>query len=281
MVKNKIDIQESMQPLSICVSISRQFLRSVRIDTDFGRDDALAGYICQGTAKALLESMATQIKETRQRAFTWTGPYGGGKSSLALMLCSLVGTSPTLRKKAKSILDLPPNSPINVAFSSKDEGWLVLPLVGKRTSVTDEIRTLLASHSNNFSKKKTKGNSDVIGELVSIAESHPQGVLLVIDELGKFLESAALEGDDVYFFQELAEAASRTNGRLVVVGILHQAFDAYAARLGRQARDDWAKVQGRYIDIPLVSGTDEVVELIGKAITIQPKVDFSGAEPFA
>jgi hypothetical protein len=281
MVKNKVDIQEPMPSLSIGVSISRQFLRSVRIDTDFGREDALSGYVCQGTAKALLESMATQIKETRQRAFTWTGPYGGGKSSLALMLCSLVGNSPTLRKKAKIILDVPSDSPINAAFSSKDEGWLVVPLVGKRTSVIDELRTTIASSSNTASKKKNKGHSDVIGELVSIAESHPQGVLLVIDELGKFLESAALEGDDVYFFQELAEAASRTNGRLIVVGILHQAFDAYAARLGRQARDDWAKVQGRYIDIPLVAGTDEVVELIGKAITVQPKVDFSGAEPFA
>jgi hypothetical protein len=281
MAKNKVELLVSVQPLSTGVSISRQFLRSVRIDTDFGREDALTGYVCQGTAKALLESMATQIKDTRQRAFTWTGPYGGGKSSLALMLCSLVGPSPALRKKAKSILNVPTDSPINVAFSSKEDGWLVLPLVGKRTSVTDELRTVLTSHSNNLNKRKSKGHSDVIGELVSIAEAHPQGVLLVIDELGKYLESAALEGDDVYFFQELAEAASRTNGRLVVVGILHQAFDAYAARLGRQARDDWAKVQGRYIDIPLVSGTDEVVELIGKAITVQPKVDFSGAEPFA
>jgi hypothetical protein len=281
MAKNNIAHQDSIQSLSTGVSISRQFLRSVRIDTDFGREDALSGYVCQGTAKALLESMATQIKDTRQRAFTWTGPYGGGKSSLALMLCSLVGSSTTLRKKAKSILNVPADSPINVAFSSKEDGWLVLPLVGKRSSVTDELRTVLAAHSNNLSKRKNKGHSDVIGELVSIAEAHPQGVLLVIDELGKFLESAALEGDDVYFFQELAEAASRTSGRLVVVGILHQAFDAYAARLGRQARDDWAKVQGRYIDIPLVSGTDEVVELIGKAITVQPKVDFSGAEPFA
>ena len=281
MVKNKVDVPDSAQPLSTGVSISRQFLRSVRIDTDFGREDALSGYVCQGTAKALLESMATQIKDTRQRAFTWTGPYGGGKSSLALMLCSLVGPSPTLRKKAKSILNVPSDSPINAAFSSKEGGWLVLPLVGKRSSVTDELRNVLASHSNNLIKRKSKDHSDVIGELVSIAEAHPQGVLLVIDELGKFLESAALEGDDVYFFQELAEAASRTNGRLVVVGILHQAFDAYAARLGRQARDDWAKVQGRYIDIPLVSGTDEVVELIGKAITVLPKIDFSGAEPFA
>jgi hypothetical protein len=281
MAKNKVELQDSIQPLSTGVSISRQFLRSVRIDTDFGREDALSGYVCQGTSKALLESMATQIKDTRQRAFTWTGPYGGGKSSLALMLCSLVGPSPTLRKKAKSILNVAADSPINVAFSSKDDGWLVLPLVGKRSSVVDELRSVLASYSNSLSKRKNKGHSDVIGELVSITEAHPQGVLLVIDELGKFLESAALEGDDVYFFQELAEAASRTNGRLVVVGILHQAFDAYAARLGRQARDDWAKVQGRYIDIPLVSGTDEVVELIGKAITVKSQVDFSGAEPFA
>jgi hypothetical protein len=72
--------------LSDVVTISRQFLRSVRIDTDVGREDALSGYICQGTASSLLESMARQITETRQRAFTWTGPYGGGKSSLALML---------------------------------------------------------------------------------------------------------------------------------------------------------------------------------------------------
>ena len=75
------------------VEISRQFLRSVRIDTDFGREDALSGYVCQGTARTLLESMARQLTDTKQRAFTWTGPYGGGKSTLALMLCSLVGPS--------------------------------------------------------------------------------------------------------------------------------------------------------------------------------------------
>ena len=79
--------------LSSIVEISRQFLRSIQIDDDFGREDALSGYVCQGTARILLESMSEQILETKQRAFTWTGPYGGGKSSLALMLCSLVGPS--------------------------------------------------------------------------------------------------------------------------------------------------------------------------------------------
>jgi len=60
--------------------------------------------------------------------------------------------------------------------------------------------------------------------------------------------------------------ASRCNGKLVIVGILHQAFEQYAVKLGREARDEWAKIQGRYIDIPLISGTDEVIELVGRSI---------------
>lgn len=260
--------------LAEAVTISRQFLRSIRLDTDFGREDALSGYVCQGTARSILESMGRQIVGTRQRAFTWTGPYGGGKSSLALMLCSMVGPSARLRTKAKQILDLPSSSPVHAAFDARSEGWLVVPVVGKRTSVVAELGAALARAKGGVNGRRK--NQDVIAELVSAAEQHRQGVLVVVDELGKFLEASAHEGDDIYFFQELAEAASRTAGKLVVVGILHQAFDAYASRLGRQARDDWAKVQGRFVDIPLVAATDEVIELIGRAIAVDSSVDTSG-----
>jgi hypothetical protein len=252
--------------LSDVVTISRQFLRSVRIDTDVGREDALAGYICQGTASSLLESMARQITETRQRAFTWTGPYGGGKSSLALMLCSLVG-GPELRNKAKQILGFPEGSVVHKAFEAKGDGWLVVPVVGKRADVVQELSQALAKARKQVIPRKR--TVDVVGELVEAAELHPHGVLVVIDELGKLLESSAQEGGDIYFFQELAEAASRCSGKLVIVGILHQAFDAYASRLGREARDEWAKIQGRFVDIPLVAGADEVIELVGRAITLE------------
>src|SRR5262249_48127063 len=92
------------------------------------------------------------------------------------------------------------------------------------------------------------------------------GVLVLIDELGKFLEAAAGEGGDIHFFQELGEASGRSDGRLVVVGILHQSFDQYATRLRREARDEWAKVQGRFVDIPIISAVDEVIDLLGRAI---------------
>ena len=59
--------------LNTVVNISRQFLRSIQIDDDFGREDALSGYVCQGTARTLLESMSQQILQTKQRAFTLDG----------------------------------------------------------------------------------------------------------------------------------------------------------------------------------------------------------------
>ena len=68
--------------------------------------------------------------------------------------------------------------------------------------------------------------------------------------MGKYLEEATRQGGDIHFFQELAELASRTKGRLVVLGILHQSFEQYASRLGEKTRKEWAKVQGRYVDIP-------------------------------
>ena len=282
MAKSNVTTLPDTTKLSDIVKISRQFLKSIRLDTDLGREDALSGYVCQGTASSLLESMARQIRDTRQRAFTWTGPYGGGKSSLALMLCTLVGPSQPMRDKARALLDLPADSPVGAAFNARENGWLVIPVVGKRASISEELAKALATAKGDaHPRRRSKDKQEVIVDLVATADQHPQGVLLVIDELGKFLESAAQEGDDVYFFQQLAEAASRSLGKFVVVGILHQSFDAYAARLSRQARDDWTKVQGRFVDIPLVAATDEVVELVSKAIEVDPSFDHKSAEPFA
>jgi len=81
--------------LSQHVTVNRQFLRSVRLDADLGRVDAMQGYILQPSAKTLLETTANHLLYTQQRAFTWTGPYGGGKSSLEWQLPYLqAGTKP-------------------------------------------------------------------------------------------------------------------------------------------------------------------------------------------
>ena len=91
-------------------------------------------------------------------------------------------------------------------------------------------------------------------------------MILLIDEMGKFLEAAAQDGSDIYVFQQLAEAASRSEGRFLVIGVLHQAFEEYGHRLSHEARDEWAKIQGRFIDLAVNTAGDEQIGLIGRAI---------------
>jgi hypothetical protein len=62
------------------VHVRGQFQRSVRLDTDFDRPDAISGYVLQPSPRSALQTVARHICETQQRAFTWTGPYGGGQS---------------------------------------------------------------------------------------------------------------------------------------------------------------------------------------------------------
>lgn len=270
--------------LSDIVSISRHYQRSIRIDIDLGRPDALDGYICHGTAMTVLDSMAKQIEQSNQRAFTWTGPYGGGKSSLAVAVASALGTDKSLRAKAREVLQLDSVPSFDLALPYK-KGWLTIPIVGKRAGVISEISKGLRKAQGFSSDGRKVPGQALIAALCEAAENKKyDGVFLVIDEMGKFLEASALgSGDDVYFFQELAEAAARTSGKIVVIGILHQSFSQYALRLGIDTRDDWGKIQGRYSDIPLVAASDEVVELIGRAIEAQqrPPWMFEASEAIA
>ena len=95
--------------------------------------------------------------------------------------------------------------------------------------------------------------------------------------MGKLLEAAAQEGADIYILQQLAEAASRSNGRLVIVGILHQAFEEYAHRLTREMRGEWAKIQGRFVDLAVNTAGEEQIDLLSRAIETDHRPKAPGA----
>jgi len=249
------------------IEVNRQFQRSIQLETDLPRPDALQGYIFQPSARNALTVIARHINESQQRAFTWTGPYGGGKSTLALTLGQLAGGTPEVRQRAIQALKVESHDEIASAFG-KGKPWLVLPIVGRRQSAEEAISQAIDRHAAQRGPKPLRsGRRDIVVELIRLAENPAYGgVLMILDELGKLFEAAAAASEDIYLFQELAEAASRVRGNLVIVGVLHQAFERYVADSGREIRAEWAKVQGRFVDIPVVSGTDEVIELIGGAI---------------
>src|SRR5262249_33372725 len=94
------------------------------------------------------------------------------------------------------------------------------------------------------------------------------GILLIVDELGKFLEYGATNPDqgDVFVLQELAEAATRSKRPFLFVTILHQAVDRYAEHMSPGRRAEWGKVQGRFEDVAFEERTEQLLRLLAHAI---------------
>lgn len=252
------------------VHIARRFLRSIRIDTDLGDAQALEGYICPQSSADVLLSMARHVSETGQGAFTWTGPFGSGKSSLVIALSALLNGNADLQKQSIRILGRKLTTSMRKTLPTGRKGWRILPVVGRRDNPVRVIGE--AIQAAGFATRKPRGGwteRNVIEAVTKTAAANPKsfgGLVIVIDEMGKFLETASQDGTDIYVFQQLAEAASRSNGRLLIVGILHQAFEEYAHRLSREMRDEWAKIQGRFVDLAVNTASEEQIDLISRAI---------------
>ena len=71
------------------VHVNEFFRRSVNIKSDCNNIEFLKGYICPKSSEEALSGLVRHIDGTGQSSFTWTGPYGSGKSSLVLLLSSI------------------------------------------------------------------------------------------------------------------------------------------------------------------------------------------------
>ena len=259
-----------MSVLADRVQISRRFRRSVRIDSDLFDPTALTGFVCPRSSALVLETMAQHVQKTGQAAFTWTGPYGSGKSSLVVALSAVLNGDAELRNSTARMLGYQTAEAVWTALPTQAKGWRILPVVGRRDRPAQVVGEAIerARFIRNGADSPWSDEA-VYDVLLRVARRNPRtfgGLVVFLDEMGKLLEGAAYEDTDIYFFQQLAEIASRSNNRLIVVGILHQAFEEYANRLSREVRDEWAKVQGRFIDLPINVGPDEQLELLGRAI---------------
>ena len=256
-------------PLAERVTVSRRFQRAIRIDSDLDDPLALEGFVCTRASSYVLETMARHMAEAGHGAFTWTGPYGSGKSSLVVVLSALLGADAEARLEAASIIGEETAAAVWKAMPLKRDGWRVLPIVGRRDRPERLVEEAIRARKLGRPRHNSWSEKQALDTLWRIACKDPDtsgGLVVFIDEMGKVLEGATRDGSDVYFFQQLAELASRSDGRLLVVGILHQAFEEYSYRLSREMRDEWSKIQGRFIDLPVNTAVDEQIVILGRAI---------------
>ena len=288
--------------LSDIFQITARFQRSVHLERDFYTDEnGLAGYVVTVKARETLRRfIAAQESSTASKAWTLTGPYGSGKSAFALFAAKLFGDPDaqatqqalsTLKHEDAALYDQ--FMQINGNGKHNAYGFCPVLISGERASITSALlqgleqgltvfngaspSASLQQQIQNLSAIAERGEVPSASAITGLFESATDyigsnggsGLLLVIDELGKFLEYAAespAEGD-VFVLQTLAEFASRSERTpLFLLTILHQAFEEYAKRFARSQREEWSKVQGRFEDIAFVEPTEQILRLIGSAI---------------
>ena len=262
------------------ININSSFQRSTRIDNKISKE-FLNHYIFHDTSRKVLDQIASSITNTNQSAFTLTGPYGTGKSSLALFLKALISKDNKTKNLAEKISNY--NSKHNFSKVFLKQKWFVINLIGSKKDPLESISEQIdLTIKNNWIaksipvslKSRTKPSvAGIIKSLINLSkELHKKnhGLIFMIDEMGKFLEFASSVGSDLNLFQEIAESFSnlRLNkeGNPLFIGILHQPFEEYANSLGRTIQEDWSKIQGRFEDIPFSINPEETVHLIAKAI---------------
>lgn len=279
--------------LSNLVEVNARFTRSVNLERDFVNHANIDGYILTTTARRTLHRITDGLtKNGGARAWTLTGPFGSGKSAFALYLANLL----TDDAVAKDMLKEEDESNYRTLFDSRTKTALpkgrFLPILatGAREPVqTALLRGLIAgleylgtpkAEQMVPELKRQLENPENLGDrrLVELleekldtllAEGEATGLILILDELGKHLEFAAINADsgDLYVLQALAEMAQRSRqAPVVMLTLLHQSFERYAERLTALERSEWSKVQGRFEDVAFQESLEQIVRLISGAI---------------
>ena len=134
-----------MTKLADIVKVERRFALSARIDTDLNGTPPLTGYVLQASVRKSLTAMLAGIAEGSQYAFTWTGPYGGGKSCAALLVANLVAGNKKQRTLAEGIVGPELAGLFSSAFPGRGRTGEVLALTGRRTSQAGALAATAAA----------------------------------------------------------------------------------------------------------------------------------------
>ncbi len=256
------------------ININQRYKSSTRIDSDNTNfRPFIDDFILHGTAVNILDTLSRDFSGSEQRAYTLTGPYGSGKSTLALFLSSLLSADQQERdyatkklEKANGILD-----DFTSRFNVK-KGWKVVKHVcGLDSPANSILMSLLSSFDIDFDEKATKSLTDeeCLKKIKATLQTNKSrdGVLILLDEMGKALDFQSRANKDLYLFQSLADIAQQAKTPVLLIGFLHQSFSDYAKNKDAKAQKEWAKVQGRYRDLSFNPSIDESLVLVGDSIT--------------
>lgn len=256
------------------ISINQRYKSSIRIDTDSSDfKPFIDDFILHGTAINILDTFSRDFAGSAQRAYTLTGPYGSGKSTIALFLSSLLSENKSEREYASKKLDNTNDSLVD--FTSRfnvKHGWKIIKHVCGLEAPANAILVSIYKGLNlnfNIDEIKLYDDERCLEEIklaISTQKIKNDGILFLLDEMGKALDYQSRSNKDLYLFQALADIAQQAKIPVLLIGFLHQSFSDYAKNKDVKAQKEWAKVQGRYRDLSFNPSIDESLVLVGDSI---------------
>lgn len=280
--------------LSNYVSVNTHYTRSINLERDSGSVDVVGAYIPTSRAIRTLSRVVDGFSnKLSPRAWSLIGPYGSGKSSFSVFLSHLMSGPNT--RGTQTALNVLKNHNKKLAENFENEikasdGYLKILITGAPEPLSRRLVKGMANAIEDYwsgkgrkpkivadlhEAAKSECSSSEIVALVSelqkvLLNKQCKGILLVIDELGKFLEYEARHygANDIYLLQSLAEHACKGDKiNLFLFVLLHQSFEQYAKGLGENLKNEWSKVQGRFEEVPFLESSEQVLRVVSAAFS--------------
>jgi hypothetical protein len=270
--------------LSQAISIKPRFSSSVNLERDSAKG-SLSGYVPTGRALDVVRRLAHGISDpTLGRSISITGPHGGGKSSLAVFIDGLVSAAPSreykvaislLREFEPDLADYWANARKSVDGSAT--GFFKAVVTANREPILVSLVRALKRAANgkhdpvnsvyaeiyNLSLDSELDPNVILNLTKQLSKIKP--IIFVVDEFGKNLEAyvdAPAKGDP-YILQALSELGQGAQALpIFIITLQHLSFDEYVQGTTVGQRREWAKIQGRFQDIPFIESALQSRRLI-------------------
>ncbi len=206
--------------------------------------DKTLNYLVTPNAEKIANQIANDFAKGFH-SFNMIGSYGTGKSSF------LWAFEQTLEGR---------NKYFDIGFIEKFGKVRFLNFIG-------EFQSIINSFSEQLNvKNNLAGNQEILDAIYQEYEKVgiKDGLLvIVIDELGKYLEFAASHQPEkeLYFIQQLAEFADDKNRNILFLSTVHQSFEGYSNILTEAQKKEWLKVKGRLKEITFNEPVEQLLLL--------------------
>ena len=276
------------------IQVNAHYTRSINLERDSNSVEVVSSYIPTSRALRTLSKVAdTFHNQQAPRAWSLVGPYGSGKSSFSVFLAQLLSDPEDLATSAAyRVLNRTEKALANrFEDAAQDKnGYFKVLVTGAPEPLSHRLLKGFSDSAESYWASRKGKNPQVVAKLkaavgssevsttelvelvkevqVQLSKTGAAGILLVIDELGKFLEYEARHygANDIYILQTLAEHACEGNDvNLMMFVLLHQSFEQYAKGLGESLKNEWSKVQGRFEEVPFLESVEQTLRVVGAA----------------